>query len=424
LTDAPLRILHFSTGDTAGGAAQAALRLHSALGEAGHDSRMIVRQKSSCRDDVIEVPAHLGLWRARSRRLARAVGLRREPAQPPAFNLDVTPDIDRDLFYAYEPGAIDVVVLHSITRLLTIREIRRLHEHYRAPLVWALADQAALTGGCHYAYDCTGYTARCGRCPQLGSHEENDRSRVVLDRRRGLTALPIVFVAASPDAEQWVRRSAAFSTHRVERIPASVDDAFFLLADRHGAREALDVPDGAFVVLLGAGNLAHPRKGVVDHGVGALRRLRELAPSANVFVLTLGARGDELDLPYPARHLGALAEPAAVAKVYQAADVFLCPTIADAGPMMIPESLLCGTPVVSFPVGYAVDLVREGETGYLAGRGSPDELAAGIQALLHHPDRNRFHRTCRMAALRHAAPAVADAHVLLYRSLLREGVAA
>jgi glycosyltransferase involved in cell wall biosynthesis len=414
VSDPPLRILHFSTGDVTGGAAQAAFRLHVALADAGHDSRMIVRQKSSGRADVVEVPPYVNPWRARARRLVR----RRHAVAPPAFNLDVAPDIRRDLFYAYAPGEIDVVVLHSITRLLTVREIRSIHEHYRAPLVWALADQAPLTGGCHYSGDCDGYTARCGRCPQLGSDREDDRSRTTLERRLELLSpLSIVFVAASSGVEEWVRRSAAFASHRVERIPAITDDRVFRLFDRRAARDLLDVPQNAFVVLLGAGNLVHPRKGVVEYAAPALRRLRELGPDHDVFVLAVGARGEELDLPYPARALGALSDPVAIALGYQAADVYLCPTIADAGPLMIPESLLCGTPVVAFDVGYAADLVRDGETGYVVRSRDPDDLATAVHELLRHPEPERLRAACRAAPAAHAPARVVEAHVGLYRSL-------
>jgi glycosyltransferase involved in cell wall biosynthesis len=416
VSEPPLRILHFSTADTAGGAAQAAFRLHRAMADAGHDSRMIVRQKTSERPEVTEVPPYLNPWRARARRLVR----RRQEVAPTAFNLDVTPDIRRDLFYSYGPGEIDVVVLHSITRLLTVREIRSIYEHYRAPLVWALADQAPLTGGCHYSYDCDRYTARCGRCPQLGSDREGDRSRTVLERRLALLSdLPIAFVAASSGVADWVRRSAAFGSHRVERIPAITDDRVFRPFDRRAARDLLEVPQDAMVVLLGAGNLVHPRKGVVEYGLPALRRLGELLERP-LFVLAVGARGDELldALPCPGRAVGPLSDPVAIALGYQAADVYLCPTIADAGPLMIPESLLCGTPVVAFDVGYAVDLVRDGETGYVVSSREPADLAAGLHQVVRHPDPERLRAACRAAPAHHAPARVVDAHVLLYRSLL------
>jgi glycosyltransferase involved in cell wall biosynthesis len=415
----PLRILHFSTADTTGGAAQAAYRLHLALEGAGHDSSMIVRQKTSGSADVEEVQPYLPRWRGRLRRLRRALHVPQEDlsSPPPAFNLDVTPDIRRDRFYARH--GIDVIVLHSITRLLTVAEIRQIHDHYGVPIVWQLADQAPLTGGCHYSYDCDGYTHRCGRCPQLASERDDDRSRTVWNRKQDqLSELPIVFVAASSPAAEWVRASSVFGHHRVERIPCITDTRVFRPTDRNAARDLLDVPRDARVVLLGAGALLHPRKGVATFAPPALTALRDLG-ERDVFVLAVGGGGAELlpQLPFPGRALGMLHDDLAIALAYQAADVYLCPSIADAGPLMVPESLLCGTPVVAFDVGYAVDLVRDGETGALIRSRAPGDLALGLREVLAR-DRGSWRDACRDVALHHAPEAVADAHIRLYRELV------
>ena len=166
-------------------------------------------------------------------------------------------------------------------------------------------------------------------------------------------------------------------------------------------------------------NLVHARKGVVDYAIPALRRLKELAPDREVFVLAVGGRGDELELPYASRAVGALSDSIAIALGYQAADVYLCPTIADAGPLMIPESLLCGTPVVAFDVGYAVDLIRDGETGYVVRSRDPADLAQALHELLRDPEPERRAAACRAAAAAHAPERVVEAHVALYRSLVR-----
>jgi len=47
-------------------------------------------------------------------------------------------------------------------------------------------------------------------------------------------------------------------------------------------------------------------------------------------------------------------------------DLFIFPTRADNLPLVLQESMACGTPMVSFKVGGVPDLVRPGITGYLA----------------------------------------------------------
>ena len=66
---------------------------------------------------------------------------------------------------------------------------------------------------------------------------------------------------------------------------------------------------------------------------------------------------------------------------YSKADVFVCSSIEDNGPMMINESLMSGTPVVCFDTGVGPDLINE-STGYLAKNKSSSDLAEGINFVL------------------------------------------
>ena len=88
--------------------------------------------------------------------------------------------------------------------------------------------------------------------------------------------------------------------------------------------------------------------------------------------------------------------------------------------MMIPESMLCGTPVVAFNSGGAPDLIETMKTGYLATLKDGADLAKGMYALLSaHEKLLAMRATCREIAVReHSMEAHADRHIDLYRSLL------
>ena len=45
------------------------------------------------------------------------------------------------------------------------------------PVVLTLHDVNHFTGGCHYAGSCRKFSMKCGACPQLGSQNEWDDSR-------------------------------------------------------------------------------------------------------------------------------------------------------------------------------------------------------------------------------------------------------
>lgn len=55
-----------------------------------------------------------------------------------------------------------------------------------------------------------------------------------------------------------------------------------------------------------------------------------------------------------------------LARIYALADVFLCPSVIDADPMMVNQSLCCDTPVVCFEIGACLYAVKDKGTGLCA----------------------------------------------------------
>jgi glycosyltransferase involved in cell wall biosynthesis len=362
--------------------------------------------------------APLPVWESRRRRAAAR--LRPPPPLPEAtatFNFDLPQDFDeRSLLDQDTP---DVICVHRITRFLTVRQLARLHEHYRRPLVWLLHDQYAVTGGCHFSFDCDGFTRACGSCPQLRSSDPNDRTHELwLRKQRYLAELPITFVAQSREALRWVERSSLFAARRVELIRQPIDVDVFRPLDRVVAREILRLPREARVVLLGSYDLRVERKGT-RHAVEALRLLDDDI-RRDLWVLAVGKYPETLDgIDLPKRWLGVLHDDIALALLYAAADVFVSPSLADSGPMMVAESLLCGRPVVAFSIGLATDLVTDDAIGRLAAPADVRGLADGISSVLRAgPDE---HEQVRRASAADCAPAsVAAAYAELFRSLSGE----
>lgn len=111
--------------------------------------------------------------------------------------------------------------------------------------------------------------------------------------------------------------------------------------------------------------------------------------------------------------------PAAADEI-AAADVFVMPSRWESGPLVLVEAMLLGRPVVSTPVGFARELVQDGETGRLAPVGDAVVLAAAVADLLEDPEAARAmgEQGRRRAAERHSVGAMAAAHNSLYRELL------
>jgi len=142
----------------------------------------------------------------------------------------------------------------------------------------------------------------------------------------------------------------------------------------------------------------------------------------NIAIITIGRKNDEnLKLPFKEYHFGILKEGNELALAYQAADVFVCPSIEDSGPLMVNESIMCGTPVVSFDIGVALDLVFTGKTGYRAKMKDSLDLSQGIKFILELSENKaqEMRSNCRSLALKKYSTKIQrDEFIELCKSLL------
>ena len=148
-----MNILHLNTRDSGGGAAIAAMRLHSGLLEAGHQSSMMVGSSSRGLSEISTVPHD---WRERwLHRILPLSGLNYLEYFG-SFKIPRTrPYIDSDVlnFHNLHRDYFSYLSLPRITA--------------EKPAVWTPHDMWPLTGHCAYSYDCERWRSGCGQCPYL-----------------------------------------------------------------------------------------------------------------------------------------------------------------------------------------------------------------------------------------------------------------
>jgi glycosyltransferase involved in cell wall biosynthesis len=105
------------------------------------------------------------------------------------------------------------------------------------------------------------------------------------------------------------------------------------------------------------------------------------------FLLTWGASFPPELEELPHLHLGSIDSEHLLATVYNAADVFVIPSMEEAFGQTALESLACGRPVVGSDVGGIPDMVRDGDTGLLVERGNAVALATALDQLAQDQDK-------------------------------------
>jgi glycosyltransferase involved in cell wall biosynthesis len=394
------------------------------LRKLGHDSRMLVAEKESTQESVVQFTPRLDLTTRLKRGLRRRLIERTQSElMERAPNTGVFTD-DRNQHGSETLREIlptDVIHLHWVVRfvdyLLFFRDVPKGH-----PLVWTLHDMNPITGGCHHACGCRRFTDHCGMCPQLPTRRPKDFSNAAWKRKshayRDLSQTRNRIVTPSRWLANEVRRSSLMSNLEVEVIPYGLDTEVFQPRDRLQARQMLGVPADAHVLLFVAQWLADSYKGMATL-VEALAKLKD---DRKLFLLVLG-RGEAVEKSQiPSRFLGSITEDERLSFVYSAADLFLLPSLEDNFPNTALEALACGLPVVGSKVGGIPEIVREGETGILFGRGHAEALAQAIQRVLpEHEQLRRMSANCRNTVLKEYTLEIqAQRYLDLYDTLRNE----
>ena len=122
----------------------------------------------------------------------------------------------------------------------------------------------------------------------------------------------------------------------------------------------------------------------------------------SVLIIFAGKNSENINtqLPFQYKYMGYVPMEV-LPELYSISSVFLCPSINDAGPTMVNQSLSCGTPVVSFEIGTAIDVIKGKNTGYCATPGDPVDFAEGINSIykLSEDEYVYMKECCRNVAL-------------------------
>jgi len=144
-------------------------------------------------------------------------------------------------------------------------------------------------------------------------------------------------------------------------------------------------PEGPVVLFVGR---LHQRKGL-DHLVAAMPEVLARVPDARLLIAGRGEREGQvrsmvrrLGLEGSVELLGHVPD-GELPSLYGRASVLAMPSLYEGFGLVMLEAMASAVPVVAFRTGAAADLVRDGETGYLA---DPSTLGERLSRLLERPN--------------------------------------
>ena len=413
-----MKITLVNTDDSSGGAAVACRRLMYALNTQDDTQAQLLAQKGKIKDDNIH---HIATNKIKEAKVLANIALERL-AFKPYHNGEINSfyfspaNIGMDISNHQAIKSADIIHLHWINLgFLSIKSLQQLAA-LNKPIVWTLHDMWAFTGGCHYSGDCTNYLNECGNCERfLKNPSENDLSRKINLKKSFFKNFN--FVTCSHWLKDEALKSSLLRDVNVISIPNPIDTNFFQPLDKKTSRSTLNLRDDVQYILFGAANLNDDRKGL-QYLLDAIELLAQKENSKSIELLLFGkANKDELNIPMKINELGSISSMEKMRDVYNAADLFIIPSLQDNLPNTIMESMACGTPVVGFNTGGIPEMIDHKENGYIATYKDASDLINGIFHTLDH--QVEFGKSARKKVLdNYTEDKVAKKYIEFYQSIM------
>jgi glycosyltransferase involved in cell wall biosynthesis len=419
-----MKVTLINRDDSGGGAAMACLRLFKALKAAEVDVKMLVQDKTSIEEGVQSTIHHkIDKIRADFNFLYERLSFilkERDKSVRFAFS---TANTGTDITSEQPVKNADILHLHWVNGgFLSLEDLDQLFQ-LKKPVIWTLHDMWPFTGGCHYSGTSEKFLNQCGNCHFLNNPSPHDISNKgwikkndIYNRNRNIT-----FVACSNWMRELAQKSSLLKNFEVITIPNPIDTDIYHKQDKAFSRKKWNVPQDAKVILFGAANINHTRKGI-KYLIEALHEIKGSSEpiKENIHLVVFGkSKGFDFgQIPFPVVNLPVIKSEAQLAEIYSLADVFVLPSLEDNLPNMVMEALSCSTPVVAFNSGGIKDMIDHGENGYLAEFMSVKDMAKGIITVLAENSNSYSINARKKIVENFSYDIIAGKHFQLYQRLL------
>lgn len=301
----------------------------------------------------------------------------------------------------------DMVCILFWQELLSFKTIDAIYEKLKCTFLFICVDYSPMAGGCHFTCTCEKYRTGCGECEAFGSHDKNDFTAWNVRYRKKVYDKVKPIAGCNSYMMQFFNQSYLLKDVRKEIIYPIINTELFKPLDRCALMSKYDIKKTKkFIVFFGCQSLDNPNKGIglLIESLKLFHKQLSEEKRNDILLICAGKNFSTIEslLPFESKDFGYVGVDM-LPELFSLADVFLCPSVHDAGPMMVNQSLCCGTPVVGFEMGSCLQVVKDCGTGYCAKIGDVDDFARGIQWIyeLSSTEKQELNVKCREFGVAH-----------------------
>ena len=299
----------------------------------------------------------------------------------------------------------DLVYVVFWQELLSFETIEHIYDKLHCQIQFSAVDYSHMSGGCHFTGDCQRYKIGCGMCPAFHSKRKNDFTAWNVRYRERIYDKVKPIVGGNSYMYQFYKDSFLLFFARIEIGESPIiNTTIFHPIDRDFLYKRYNIPEKKkHILLFGCQSLDDERKGIsyLMEAFDALFRLLG-DKSDEVLIIAIGNHFESIKdrIVFDCKSFGYVPMNT-LPELYSLATMFVCPSVNDAGPMMVNQSLCCGTPVVGFDMGAVKQVVKDRGTGICVPLRDSKALAEGMFKIIEmsHSEYQRMSKRAREVAL-------------------------
>jgi glycosyltransferase involved in cell wall biosynthesis len=368
-----MKILIVNSYDV-GGAAKACIRLHEGLLDKEIDSTILFKVKQKSISNSVQfkkLPAKktkiqrikLKIYRIlKELKIIKPKPVKKQSAIVDRhLNLEMFsfPNSNFDITESELYKEADIINLHWVAEFL---DYETFFKKNTKPVIWTLHDMNPFSGGEHFTEEFLGINKKGKPIKRVISESEKKIfSKNIIFKKNALkNASNLHIVVLCNWMKNEVKKSILFKDYPIHLIANGINTNVFKPREKAFSREILNIPQNKKVILFVSDSLINNRK-----GFAFLDKAFEELKKEDIFLCAIGKKNNLKHNNDNILELGSISDERLMSIAYSAADVFVIPSLMDNLPNTVLESIMCGTPVVGFPVGGIKDMIEDGVNGLL-----------------------------------------------------------
>ncbi len=258
----------------------------------------------------------------------------------------------------------DIIHLHLIQN--TDFDINMLYVLSKLkPIVITLHDCFYLGGHCLHSFGCEKWKVHCKDCGQLNIPMPISVDKTALNfftKKEIIQNSNIAAITASDFIFDKVNQSPIWKNKTVYKLPFGINQDIFKPSDKKAAKKLLGIDEKSFVIMFRA--TKNPFKGIDI----ILEALNNLNTNKNITIITVEEKGlvKKFKNKYKIKEFGWVKDDTKMARLYQAADLFLMPSTQEAFGLMAVEAMSCKVPVLTTPKTAVEKVINAPVSGFCA----------------------------------------------------------